>query len=1080
MTLSFGPLTPPASASTCTLPMSNGAYLVSSYADIQQIDSCQIIDRDFQLTNSLDLSNQVLEPMPTFLGIFDGGGYSITGINMTVTDGTYAGFWSQVVGAEIRNVTFSGSLSSNVSMTGFLAGALVDTTLEDVIFNIDVSGTAAVGGVASQSIRTFTENVEVNPLDSGSEITGSISTLGGLYSVAMDSTIQFVEVNVEVRGRSNSVSATGGLVGESYSDNSLLWIDVTSNVSSEGSTVGGVIGMTAKGTAPTLLGSSTVTGDVSGSDYVGGLVGRARYLRVSYSLVTGDVEISGLGGGGLFGMWTGETGDIVRTSGFIGSLTSSALNPAVDQEVGGLVGIVSLFFGDDVQIKNTHVNADIKVNTGAAGFIGSVDSVNFNVYLSNSYSSSIFPTSSATARPVIAADSANLVASQVLWDSTKFQGTVGTPVSGALGVSTSALSDMSTFTHVSWDFEEVWKIDENYVAGLPILELIYDYPINDSADISCTLPQNINDAYLVSDADDLAQLHVCDQQEGEQSFLQTNNIELATLTFTPVPEFGGLYDGGGYEINTLMLNFDANQVNGGMFNVLNSAEIKDLTLNGTVTSTHGNTGLLAGKIIGSVITRINLEVGLNAVNTTGGLAGEIENSTISFINVRAFDSNTASIVSREGGGLAGQVTNSGFTDIDVQLDIDATGPQPAWVGGLFAEIFDDVHVDRAKYDGEITGNATFVGGIAGQMAPATTTSSFNQVSSTGNVSGRLFVGGIVGEASNAEITFAYSDMRIEASLQALGGIAGQWSPSGKIDVLSKSFFTGELYDTDLEDGGSAGGLVGLVNGANQLTVSNSGAIAYIQVTYGAGGLFGGIRGASAVVTNSYSSVEFDMPERGENGGNNPVSGSAFSQSLFLLNSYWDSQKYNYTDVMMELPIKSSGYSTANFERFSTGPLDGGWDFSTIWMQDKNVLSGMPILRGLANFPSAPTEPVTCSTLRMPTVWFAANSKKITAGSKSSLNRIVTRVVDSSCNLLSVVGHTSKKETKKGKKATSWQSSLSQKRAMAVWRFLEKGLRQANLQVFALDVAGRGATQLAARETTTKNIAKNRRVTITLS
>lgn len=1084
VTLFFGSLPQSASASTCTLPMSNGAYLISSYADIQQINFCQIIDPDFQLTNSLDLSNEALEPLPTFLGNFDGGGYSISGIDMTVTDGSYAGFWSQVSGAEIRNVTFSGSLSSNVSMTGFLSAALVDTTLEDVVFNINVSGTSSVGGVASQSIRSFTKNVEVNPLDSESEITGSSATLGGLYSVAMDSTIQFVEVDVDVRGRSNSVSATGGLLGESYSDNTILWIDISSNISSEGSSVGGVIGVASKGSAPTILGSSTVTGDVSGSNTVGGLVGDARYLRVSYSLVTGEVELSGFGGGGLFGRWTGETGDIVETSGFIGSISSSALNRAEDQTVGGLVGIAYLFFGDDVQIKNTHVYADIDIETGAAGFIGSVTNGDHSVYLSNSYSSSTFPTSSNTARPVIVSGAANLVASQVLWDSTKFQGTVGTSVSGAIGVSTSALSDMSTFMHASWDFEEVWKIDENYVAGLPILELIYDYPIHEPTGPNCLLTQNDSNEYMVSDADDLSAIYLCDQQEGEQYFIQMNDIELAGLTFNSIPEFGGHYNGGGFEINTVMLEFGGAQLYGGLFNVLNAAHIQDLTVNGTVTSEYGYSGLLAGKIIDSVITRVGIEVDIDAVNTVGGLAGWVERSTVSQVQVRPF-SLSASIDSDTGaGGLVGSASFSGFSDIDVQIDINAMEPNVGNIGGLIGSALDDVHVVRAEYSGNISTDANYVGGIVGFISyEAENPSSLNQVSSSGNISGRVFVGGIIGQASNSSVTLAFSDMRIEGTSQGFGGIVGQWYTTSDSDALSRSFYTGEIYDSNHgtvdAEAQSAGGLIGLVVGTEQLAVSDSGAIGIIGVDFGAGGLFGGIREVTVVVTNSYSSVEFDMDVRGQNGGNDPVAGSLLPQSLMLLNTWWDSEKYEHTEPGMSLEILSAGVPTANIRRLSTGPLGYAWDFSSIWMQDSNVLSGMPILRGLADFPSTPTNPISCESKSLPTILFAANSSKLTTSAKSSLNRIVSSVVASNCHVLELTGHASKKEAKKGKKAASWQSSLSKKRAKVISSYLMGAISRQNLLVIA-PYSWKGATKLAKKEKTKSDIAKNRRVTIKLS
>lgn len=130
-----------------------------------------------------------------FCGIFDGGGHTISGLNVTDASivagsdakNTYAGFFGYIDGATIKNLGVSGSVSSSAYYSGGLVGMAsaqhkssatspeLVSTIESCFSRVKVTGSAYVGGLAGYLVRTQISN----SYSSGSVCTTSSGGIAG-------------------------------------------------------------------------------------------------------------------------------------------------------------------------------------------------------------------------------------------------------------------------------------------------------------------------------------------------------------------------------------------------------------------------------------------------------------------------------------------------------------------------------------------------------------------------------------------------------------------------------------------------------------------------------------------------------------------------------------------------------------------------------------------------------------------------------------------------------------------------------------------------------------------------------------
>lgn len=217
-------------------------YLVSTAIELDSVR--HYLDAYFIQTANIDLSvsysdDTGWQPIGTssspFSGEYDGQGYSIDGLFIELGTSTDVGLFGQT--------SYSASLS-------------------DIhLINVDVTGNESTGGLVGYNESTITK------CSVSGSVTGNDLNTGGLIGYNKSRIYEsFSDVTVDGESR------TGGLVGISATDN-------------------------------TVIEQSFVRGDVTGSTFVGGLIG-SNYGEIidsyTHASVTGDAYVASFSGGNYY------------------------------------------------------------------------------------------------------------------------------------------------------------------------------------------------------------------------------------------------------------------------------------------------------------------------------------------------------------------------------------------------------------------------------------------------------------------------------------------------------------------------------------------------------------------------------------------------------------------------------------------------------------------------------------------------------------------------------------------------------------------------------------------------------------
>lgn len=248
------------------------------------------------LDADIDISDAPFSPVPTFSGCFDGLGHSITGF-VPSTDGSHQGFFRYVQeGAEIKNLSVSGSVTPGNSrcQVGGIAGENRGLIVS-CCFSGRVAGLNYVGGIAGINFgdicgcecfgtvdgKRFTGGIVgysegsvlncVNRALVNTEITTGGVELDNLNLSNFSGALSFINAQ-----DSDIVSDSGGIAG--YSKGSVISCDNYGAVGYPhyGYNVGGIAGRQGGS-----LSSCSNYAPVAGRKDVGGVAGQAEpYLRL--------------------------------------------------------------------------------------------------------------------------------------------------------------------------------------------------------------------------------------------------------------------------------------------------------------------------------------------------------------------------------------------------------------------------------------------------------------------------------------------------------------------------------------------------------------------------------------------------------------------------------------------------------------------------------------------------------------------------------------------------------------------------------------------------------------------------------
>ncbi|WP_208299859.1 MBG domain-containing protein [Azorhizobium sp. AG788] len=376
-----------------------------------------------------------IEDLYGFQGVGSAGLLSQNFVLTADINATPAAIWSSSAGfAPIGSSTtsFTGSLDGAGHTIGGLtihrptgvAGLFGYIGVGGSVSNLTVAG--AVTGENAGMVAAFNSGTVTNVTIYGSVGNTGASTPGSIGgAVGQNSgTITDSTSAATVSASGVSGSYAGGLVGYNYFSTSVIANSSASGAvsaaTSAGSSAGGLAGLNAG-----IIRNSFATGNVTSGYNSGGLVGNNNGGHVTNSFATGSV--AGYYQGGLLGFLSGTITDTYATGSVLGSGAYYS---------GGLVGY-------------SYGTINSSYSTGAVStgvYIGGLVGYNNFGTINNSF-----------------------------WNRTtsgNAVGVAGGPVSGAVGLTTTQMMSLATFTNVGWSIDDaggtssVWRIYDGHTMPL--------------------------------------------------------------------------------------------------------------------------------------------------------------------------------------------------------------------------------------------------------------------------------------------------------------------------------------------------------------------------------------------------------------------------------------------------------------------------------------------------------------------------------------------------------------------------------------------------------------------------------------
>ncbi len=319
------------------------------------------LDGNYLVKNNIDLSTysgsltqKTIGSHPDtaiFTGTFDGGNYTISGFNLTLTQSMSGFFGAAGRGAVIKNLTVSGSITNEANATGGLLGYGRDTlTIENCVSNVTVSGQARAAGILG-GYDAYTENSVLTILNctNNGDITGSDAETSGIVGRIINNKNFTAEItNCVNTGDIQGTQSVAGIVSNFCpKSNAQFTVSGCANsgkITTTGNNVGGIIANLMTDTAATGVATVSVsncsnTGAVTTTkSYAGGIVG--------YAVTRADSTVN-----------------------FENLLNNGSINGDTGY-VGGIVGAAVFKAGGDLTVSNC-VNQASGTITGA-GFIAGI------------------------------------------------------------------------------------------------------------------------------------------------------------------------------------------------------------------------------------------------------------------------------------------------------------------------------------------------------------------------------------------------------------------------------------------------------------------------------------------------------------------------------------------------------------------------------------------------------------------------------------------------------------------------------------------------------------------------------------
>ncbi|MCM1115509.1 MAG: hypothetical protein NC397_08455 [Clostridium sp.] len=313
----------------------------------------------------------------SFNGVFDGAGYTISGLYVKKNSDDVGLFSKASSGSTIKNLTVTKSYVSGYSYVGAIVGYVYGTSSSlSYVTNCSVSATTVVGRnhgdyrsyEVGGIVGSANSNVYISKCKSSASVS-AYSSVGGI----MGEMYIYGKGGVYSCSNSGSVKATshrvGGIcgqihIGEASSAN--VSSNHNSGAISAASYAGGIFGGLSDNKTALTMSNCYNTGSVTITDYeAGGICGYINSSNCNFtlSLCYNKADISGSSSvGGLVGNLDSSNSGTLKVS----NCSNDASNVNGDYNIGGIAGYIESS-GGNVQINTTFNKAYIKASSYSAG-----------------------------------------------------------------------------------------------------------------------------------------------------------------------------------------------------------------------------------------------------------------------------------------------------------------------------------------------------------------------------------------------------------------------------------------------------------------------------------------------------------------------------------------------------------------------------------------------------------------------------------------------------------------------------------------------------------------------------------------
>ena len=379
-------------------PDSNGIYHITKASELswvaQQVNNGEIFEgKTISLDASLDLGGRYdkdgnklgTEWTPIgvaksssqinyFKGTFEGNNNIISGIYISKpledsNENKNLGLFGHINSATIRNLIIKDSYVKGYGYLGILSGNIVNSTIKNIIANNSKINVSTAAGI----VLGYTENSTLENLYTYDGVVNSMGrfTGGVVGDMGINSSLNFAYSNATIENLCDEIlTGTGGIIGRMSNS---ISSDLTSEATVYGySDTGGIVGQFRRNS---ILKKSISYADVSGSNYLGGVIGvdsgypdgsTLEDIK-SYARVNGDGEYVG-----------GVIGELTQGNNYFTNIYSkSEINGK--NKVGGIIGGFIENYETTLNYKNIITESSIvgETNTGELfGYINSKTTLN--------------------------------------------------------------------------------------------------------------------------------------------------------------------------------------------------------------------------------------------------------------------------------------------------------------------------------------------------------------------------------------------------------------------------------------------------------------------------------------------------------------------------------------------------------------------------------------------------------------------------------------------------------------------------------------------------------------------------------